>query len=236
MKCWGSCWTALFHPDFSDAEAQQEVYQIGVATEPQTGQRWLTEQGTVYTEMHSQQGMYDSWYALLKLVLGPDHPLTFQAGGTPDAIRRLTPQEIRRFHRQHYILGPSTPLMIVMDRQQPPEQVLTALARLLVAFHPPSPTPHVRPSSRPTLASCRPSAGSCSCATAQQGYHRPGTDRVRVAPRPLCPLSMIVCASTPCWQPSGRDPSQYSIAGLSTARRGTSISGRRGRQHAPAHL
>lgn len=126
---------ALFHPDFSDAEAQQEVYQIGVATEPQTGTRWLTEQGTVYTEMHSQQGMYDSWYALLKLALGPDHPLTFQAGGTPDAIRRLTPQEIRRFHRQHYILGPSTPLVFVMDRQQPPEQVLTALERLLFAFH-----------------------------------------------------------------------------------------------------
>lgn len=126
---------ALFHPDFSDAEAQQEVYQIGVATDPQTGQRWLTEQGTVYTEMHSQQGMYDSWYALLKLALGPDHPLTFQAGGTPDAIRRLTPQEIRRFHRQHYVLGPSTPLVIVMDRQQPPEQVLTALERLLLAFH-----------------------------------------------------------------------------------------------------
>jgi Zn-dependent M16 (insulinase) family peptidase len=126
---------ALFHPDFSDAEAQQEVYQIGVSTEPQTGQRWLTEQGTVYTEMHSQQGIYDSWYALLKLVLGPDHPLTFQAGGTPDAIRQLTPQEIRRFHRQQYVLGPSTPLVIVMDRQQTPEQVLTGLDRLLSAFH-----------------------------------------------------------------------------------------------------
>jgi Zn-dependent M16 (insulinase) family peptidase len=130
----GQLLEALFHADFSDAEAQQEVYQIGVATEPRTGQRWLTEQGTVYTEMHSQQGMYDSWYALLKLVLGPDHPLTFQAGGTPDAIRRLTPQEIRRFHRQHYVLGPSTPLVIVMDRQQPPEQVLTGLERLLSAF------------------------------------------------------------------------------------------------------
>ena len=126
---------ALFHPDFSDTEAQQEVYQIGVATEPRTGQRWLTEQGTVYTEMHSQQGLYDSWYALLKLVLGSDHPLTFQAGGTPDAIRTLTPREIRRFHRQHYVLGPSTPLVIVMDRQQPPEQVLTGLDSLLAAFH-----------------------------------------------------------------------------------------------------
>jgi Zn-dependent M16 (insulinase) family peptidase len=126
---------ALFHPDFSDAEAQQEVYQIGVATGPQTGQRWLTEQGTVYTEMIGEQGLYDSWYALLKLVLGPNHPLTFQAGGTPDAIRRLTPQEIHQFHREHYVLGPSTPLVIVVDRRQAPEQVLTRLESLLSAFH-----------------------------------------------------------------------------------------------------
>src|SRR2546429_9819362 len=85
--------------------------------------------------MKSQQGEYDAWYALVKLALGPGPPLTFQGGGTPDAIRRLTPQEIRRFHRQHYVLGPSTPLVIVMDRQQPPEQVLAALERLLLAFH-----------------------------------------------------------------------------------------------------
>jgi Zn-dependent M16 (insulinase) family peptidase len=130
---------ALFHPDFSDAEAQQEVYQIGVATEPQTGQRWLTEQGTVYTEMISEQGLYDSWYALLKLALGPNHPLTFQAGGTPDAIRRLTPQQIRQFHREHYVLGPRTPLVIVVDRRQAPEQVLTTLESLLSAFHPSDP-------------------------------------------------------------------------------------------------
>ncbi|MGH8069838.1 MAG: hypothetical protein ACRERE_32275 [Candidatus Entotheonellia bacterium] len=127
---------ALFRPDFSDAEAQQEVYQLGIATAAQTGQRWLTEQGTVYTEMQSQQGMYDYWYALLKLVLGEDHPLAFQAGGTPDAIRRLTPQKIRQFHREHYVLGPTTPLVIVVNRQQPPEEVLAALARLLSFFHP----------------------------------------------------------------------------------------------------
>src|SRR5262245_38461211 len=125
---------SLFHPDFSDAEAQQEVYHIGVATETQTSQRWLTEQGTVYTEMQSQQGLYDSWYTLLKLVLGPNHPMTFHAGGTPDAIRRLTPQEIRRFHRQHYVLGSNTPLMIVVDRQESPERVLAALEKLLAAF------------------------------------------------------------------------------------------------------
>jgi Zn-dependent M16 (insulinase) family peptidase len=125
---------ALFEPDFSDAEAQQEVYRFGIATDAQTGQLRLIEQGTVYTEMQSYQGMYDYWYALLKRVLGANHPLTFPAGGTPEGLRRLAPQEIRRFHRDHYVLGPSTPLVIVIDRQQPPAQVLATLSNLLDAF------------------------------------------------------------------------------------------------------
>jgi Zn-dependent M16 (insulinase) family peptidase len=125
---------ALFRPDFSDTEAQQEVYQIGIATEARTGQLRLIEQGTVYTEMHSYQGMYDYWYALLKRVIGANHPLTFPAGGTPDGLRRLTPQEIRQFHRAHYVLGASTPLVLVIDRQQHLAQVLATLSNMLTAF------------------------------------------------------------------------------------------------------
>jgi Zn-dependent M16 (insulinase) family peptidase len=121
----------LFRPDFTDEEAQHEAYHVGVATDAQTGQRALIEQGTVYTEMSSHEGAYDEWYALLKLVLGAQHPLTFRAGGTPEAIRRLTPQAIREFHRAHYSLGPTTPLMIVVDRRQPPAQVLTELTQML---------------------------------------------------------------------------------------------------------
>jgi Zn-dependent M16 (insulinase) family peptidase len=152
---------ALFHPDFSDAEAQQEVYQIGVATNTQTGQRWLTEQGSVYTEMLSQEDLYDYWYALLKLVLGPNHPSTFQAGGTPDALRRLTPQKLRQFHRQHYLLGATTPLVVVVDRQQSPQEVLARLAQLLSTFLSPEariasetdvvPHPRIQPAERKAL-------------------------------------------------------------------------------------
>jgi Zn-dependent M16 (insulinase) family peptidase len=122
---------ALFRPDFTDEEAQHEVYHVGVTKDAQTGQRALSEQGTVYAEMSSHDGAYGEWYALLKLVLGPQHPLTFRAGGTPEAIRRLTPQAIRDFHRAHYILGPTTPLMIVVDRQQHLAQVLAQLAQML---------------------------------------------------------------------------------------------------------
>ena len=125
---------ALFQPDFSDTEARQEVYQIGIGTEAQTGQLRLIEQGTVYTEMQSYQGVYDYWYALLQRMLGVNHPLTFPAGGTPDGLRRLTPREIRQFHRDHYVLGPSTPLVIVIDRQQHPAQVLASLSDILDAL------------------------------------------------------------------------------------------------------
>ena len=127
---------ALFRPDFSDAEAQQEVYHLGVTPAAQAGQYQLIEQGTVYTEMQSYQGMYDYWYVLLKHMLGASHPLTFPAGGTPEGIRRLTPQEIRQFHRQQYVVGATTPLVIIIDRQQDPIQVLTVLADMLTAIAP----------------------------------------------------------------------------------------------------
>jgi hypothetical protein len=125
---------ALFRPDFTDEEAQHEVYHVGVTRDAQTGQRALIEQGTVYTEMASHEGKDDAWYALLKLVLGAQHPLTFRAGGTPEGIRQLTPQAVRAFHSAHYVLGPTTPLMLVVDRQQPPAPVLTRLSQLLSAF------------------------------------------------------------------------------------------------------
>jgi Zn-dependent M16 (insulinase) family peptidase len=125
---------ALVRPDFTDEEAQHEVYHVGVTRTAQTGRRALIEQGTVYTEMASHEGEDDAWYALLKRVLGAQHPMTFRAGGTPEGIRQLTPQAVRAFHRAHYILGPTTPLMLVVDRQHPPAPVLTTLSQLLSAF------------------------------------------------------------------------------------------------------
>jgi Zn-dependent M16 (insulinase) family peptidase len=133
----GQLLEALFRPDFSDLEAEQEVYHLGVAPDLRTGQQRLIEQGTVYTEMRSSEGAYDYWYALLKQLLGTHHPQTFPAGGTPEGIRGLTVQEIRRFHQDHYVVGPTTPLILVVARQQDPLQVLAALSERLTALNPP---------------------------------------------------------------------------------------------------
>ena len=109
---------ALFQPDFSDEEAVNEVYHFGVTKDPRTGKFALAEKGTVYTEISSNQGYYVYWRELLKMVLGKDHPMTFRGGGTPEAMRTLTAGEIRQYHREHYVLGKTTPMIIVIDRTQ----------------------------------------------------------------------------------------------------------------------
>jgi hypothetical protein len=38
-------------------------------------------------------------------IYGPEHPLSFSAGGLPAALRVIRPTDIRRFHAQHYFLG-----------------------------------------------------------------------------------------------------------------------------------
>jgi Zn-dependent M16 (insulinase) family peptidase len=99
---------ALLHPDYSDEEIRREVAHYGVSSDPgaASGLR-LEEKGTVYSEMVRtyEQPSAGSWRAALALVYGPDHPLALDAGGQPDAIRRMTPADIRRFHDANYHLG-----------------------------------------------------------------------------------------------------------------------------------
>ena len=45
------------------------------------------------------------WDAIGRLVYGADHPLALSSGGTPEGIRALTPDDIRRFHAAHYQLA-----------------------------------------------------------------------------------------------------------------------------------
>jgi predicted Zn-dependent peptidase len=106
---WGLLHTyveALMRPDYSDEEILREVRNFGVARLP-GGRLELAEKGTVYNEM---VGTYDSsntlaWYAMQRLIYGANHPLAFSSGGSPEGIRGLTPEAIRRFHEAHYQLG-----------------------------------------------------------------------------------------------------------------------------------
>jgi Zn-dependent M16 (insulinase) family peptidase len=97
---------ALLHPDYSDEEIRREVRNFGVARRPD-GALELDEKGTVYNEMVRtyEQPSTLAWDAIGRLVYGPDHPLALSNGGTPEGLRALKPEDIRRFHEAHYQLA-----------------------------------------------------------------------------------------------------------------------------------
>lgn len=109
---------ALYHPDFTDAEAETEFYHFGVSTDPATKKRSLAEQGTVYNEMLTGQGSYTYYFELNQLVMGKGNPFGFSASGMPDEMRDVSPKEIRAFHAKHYRLGPTTGFIFALDPRQ----------------------------------------------------------------------------------------------------------------------
>lgn len=91
---------AMLSPNFSDEEIRREVCNVGLTVDRATGEPALEEKGTVYNEMVSS---YERWWGNLylklgRLMYGEAHPLSYSAGGFPDDIRTMTPQDIRTFH------------------------------------------------------------------------------------------------------------------------------------------
>jgi Predicted Zn-dependent peptidases, insulinase-like len=152
---------ALLHPDYTDEEVRREVRNFGVTAGPDGSLR-LEEKGSVYNEMVSTMDKSGSqlFRALRTAVYGPNHPLAFEAGGTPEALRTLTPDEIRTFHQANYRLGnmgmvgsfpASLPLASVLQRVgailsslEPGTRAAAAAAvssSSVPAFPPPAPAP-----------------------------------------------------------------------------------------------
>jgi hypothetical protein len=42
------------------------------------------------------------------------HPLALESGGTPEGLRRLTPQALRAYHAAHYRIGPNMALVVAL--------------------------------------------------------------------------------------------------------------------------
>ncbi len=122
---------ALFRPDFSDVEAEREFYHFGISSDPTTRKKRLVEQGTVYNEMRTGEGIYTYYFELNKQILGGSNPFAFNVGGTPDEMRDVTPAEIRAFHAKHYRLGPGTGFIFVFP---PRENVARFLTRISGEF------------------------------------------------------------------------------------------------------
>ncbi len=96
----------LLHPDYTDDEIRREVRDYGISKKPD-GELDLDEKGTVYNEMvrTSESPGALLWWETERLLYGADHPLGQVSGGTPEGIRKLTPDDIRKFHAAHYQLG-----------------------------------------------------------------------------------------------------------------------------------
>ena len=118
---------ALYRPDFTDLEAEREFYHFGIAFDPVTKKKELVEKGSVYDEMQTGQGIDDYYFALNKLVFGRNNPFGFYNSGMPDEMRRVVPADIRRFHHDHYRVGPATGFIFALG---PKENVSTFLERV----------------------------------------------------------------------------------------------------------
>jgi len=97
---------ALVNPDYTDEEIRREVRNFGV-DKGDDGKLHLEEKGTVYNEMvrtyeNPEVGL---WRDAGQLVYGKTHPLALDSGGHPDAIRTMTPEDIRKFHHDAYHLA-----------------------------------------------------------------------------------------------------------------------------------
>jgi hypothetical protein len=123
--------TALYHPDFTEVEAQREFYHFAVSTDPVSKIKTLSERGTVYNEEQTGEGEESCYHNLDKQILGAGNPLAANIGGDPDQMRAVTPQEIREFHREHYRLGPTTGFIFVVN---PKENIPAFLERISREF------------------------------------------------------------------------------------------------------
>ncbi|MCX5745709.1 MAG: hypothetical protein NT062_24805, partial [Proteobacteria bacterium] len=97
---------AMLNPDYTDEEIRREVRNFGV-DKGDDGALHLEEKGTVYNEMVRAYESPDTmlWRSALRLVYGAKHPLAFDSGGAPEAIRTMTPADIRAFHGAAYHLA-----------------------------------------------------------------------------------------------------------------------------------
>lgn len=128
----GQTLEALLFPDYSDDEIRREVCWLGVVTDPATGTLRLDEKGTVYTEMVAAcEKRWVVFHEVDRALHGPGHPLAWRTGGTPEAIRTLGPEQVRRFHAAHYHLSPNLGVVLNVPPAWELDPLLDRLDRLL---------------------------------------------------------------------------------------------------------
>ncbi len=146
---------ALLHPDYTDEEVHREVRNFGVTDNPVDQKLTLDEKGTVYNEMvtSTDQPGRRLYTAVLKMIYGPNHPLQFNSGGSPEALRQIQPSDIRKFHESHYFLA-NMGAVISVPREMSLETVLKQIDGTLNRIEPRR--PNLKPATEKDLPSPRP--------------------------------------------------------------------------------
>ena len=126
----------LLHPDYTEEEVRREVRNWGVTENPDKTLR-IEEKGSVYNEMTSSMNNpdYRLYDASLKLLYGEAHALSFNAGGSPDGIRKMGPDDIKRYHEANYHLG-NMGALVSVPKDMTLDAVLTRLDASLVRAEP----------------------------------------------------------------------------------------------------
>ena len=108
---------ALVHPNYSDEEIRREVCHVGLTIDQASGAIGLEEKGTVYNEM--VRSFESPWGELMlqlaRMVYGEKHPLSYESGGYPPAIRTMTPADLRRFQEGSYHLNNMGAVISIAD-------------------------------------------------------------------------------------------------------------------------
>lgn len=129
----------LLHPDYTEEEVRREVRNWGITENPDKTLR-LEEKGSVYNEMTSSMNnpdwrLYDN---TLRMIYGEAHPLSFNAGGAPDAIRKMGPDDIKRYHDANYHLG-NMGAVVSVPKDMTPASVLSRMDAIFAKNEPNSP-------------------------------------------------------------------------------------------------
>jgi Zn-dependent M16 (insulinase) family peptidase len=122
---------ALLYPDYTDEEIRREVRNFGV-TRDADGKLRLEEKGSVYNEMTSSSDnpFRRLFQAMGHLEYGTHHPLAYNAGGEPAGIRQMKPEDIRKFHRDHYYLA-NMGIIAALPKSMPVGDVLARTGAIL---------------------------------------------------------------------------------------------------------
>lgn len=151
---------AMLSPTFTDEEIRREVCHMGLKFNPADSSYTLEEKGTVYNEMVST---YERpWSPLFRelghLQYGKGHPMSLDAGGYPDAIRTMTPADMRKFIAETHHLNNMSMIVAIPDEIGLNEYLATTSA--IFARLDPTPTVGADPAtSRDRVPPAQPAPG-----------------------------------------------------------------------------